>query len=135
MSEDRPNTALWRFFDGATSVSASMLLSVAVNACAFCNGFPLLGYLAALTNREDGIIITATLLLFPTTAALYGVSRMFFAAKEAAERKARERQRQAREHGREEGIREERKRIGRILQEQGVELTPELTRKLAGDDE
>ncbi len=131
MAEDRPNTALWRFFDGAASVSASMLLSVAVNACAFCNGLPLLGYLAALTNREDGIIITATLLLFPTTTALYGVFKMFFAAKEAAERKARERQRQARE----EGIREERKRIGRILQEQGVELTPELARRLAGDDE
>ena len=131
MSEDRSNTALWRFFDGAASVSASMLLSVAVNACAFCNGLPLLGYLAALTNRDDGIIITATLLLFPTTAALYGVFKMFFAAKEAAERKARERQRQARE----EGIREERKRIGRILQEQGVELTPELVRRLAGDDE
>ena len=131
MTEDRPNTALWRFFDGAASVSASMLLSVAVNACAFCNGLPLLGCLAALTNREDGIIITATLLLFPTTAALYGVFKMFFAAKEAAERKARERQRQARE----EGIREERKRIGRILQEQGVELTPELARRLAGDDE
>ncbi len=131
MIEDRPNTALWRFFDGAASVSASMLLSVAVNACAFCNGFPLLGYLASLTNREDGIIITATLLLFPTTAALYGVFKMFFAAKEAAERKARERRRQARE----EGIREERKRIGRILQEQGVELTPELARRLAGDDE
>lgn len=131
MTEDRPNTALWRFFDGAASVSASMLLSVAVNACAFCNGLPLLGYLAALTNRDDGIIITATLLLFPTTAALYGVFKMFFAAKEAAERKARERQRQARE----EGIREERKRIGRILQEQGVELTPELARRLAGDDE
>ena len=131
MTEDRPNTALWRFFDGAASVSASMLLSVAVNACAFCNGLSLLGYLAALTNRDDGIIITATLLLFPTTAALYGVFKMFFAAKEAAERKARERQRQARE----EGIREERKRIGRILQEQGVELTPELARRLAGDDE
>ena len=131
MTEDRPNTALWRFFDGAASVSASMLLSVAVNACAFCNGLPLLGYLAALTNRDDGIIITATLLLFPTTTVLYGVFKMFFAAKEAAERKARERQRQARE----EGIREERKRIGRILQEQGVELTPELARRLAGDDE
>ena len=131
MTEDRPNTALWRFFDGAASVSASMLLSVAVNTCAFCNGLPLLGYLAALTNRDDGIIITATLLLFPTTAALYGVFKMFFAAKEAAERKARERQRQARE----EGIQEERKRIGRILREQGVELTPELARRLAGDDE
>ena len=56
---------------------------------------------------------------------------MFFAAKEAAERKARERQRQARE----EGIRQERKRNGQILQEQGMELTPELARRLAGDDE
>ena len=37
MPEDRPNTALWRFFDGAASISASMLLSIAVNACAFCN--------------------------------------------------------------------------------------------------
>ena len=131
MIENNRNTSLWRFFDGAASVSASMLLSVAFNACAFCNGLPLLGYAWALTNREDGIIITATLLLFPTTAALYGVFKMFFAAKEAAERKARERQRQARE----EGIREERKRIGQILQEQGVELTPELARRLAGDDE
>ena len=131
MIENNRNTSLWRFFDGAASVSASMLLSVAFNACAFCNGLPLLGYAWALTNQEDGIIITATLLLFPTTAALYGVFKMFFAAKEAAERKARERQRQARE----EGIREERKRIGQILQEQGVELTPELARRLAGDEE
>ena len=65
MTDDRPNTALWRFFDGAASVSASMSLSVAVNACAFCNGLPVLGYLEELTNRDDGIIITATLLPFP----------------------------------------------------------------------
>ena len=139
MTDDRPNTALWRFFDGAASISASMLLSVAVNACAFCNGLPLLGYLKELTNREDGIIITATLLLFPTTAVLYGVSRMFFAAKEAAERKARERRRQARERGRQEGIkagrRTERERINAALEQQGIELTPELARILAGDEE
>ena len=135
MIENNRNTSLWRFFDGAASVSVSMLLSVAFNACASCAGAPALGYLNELTNRGDGIIITATLLLFPTTAALYGVFKMFFAAKEAVERKARERRRQAREHGRKEGIREERKRIGQILQEQGVELTPELARRLAGDDE
>ena len=85
-----PDLSLWRFLDGAPSISASMLLSVGFNICAFCNGLPLLGYLENLTNREDGIVITATLLLFPT-AALYGVFRMFFAAKQAAERKARER--------------------------------------------
>lgn len=60
-----PDRSLWRFFDGASSVSASMLLSVAVDVCAICNSLPLLGYLVALTNRDDGIIIMATLLLFP----------------------------------------------------------------------
>ncbi len=128
MTDDRANTALWRFFDGAASVSASMSLSVAVNACAFCNGLPVLGYLEELTNRDDGIIITATLLLFPTTTALYGVFRMIFAAKQAADRKARER-------GRKEGIREERERIGKILEEQGVVLSPELAERLASQPE
>ena len=128
MTDDRPNTALWRFFDGAASVSASMLLSVAVNACAFCNGLPVLGYLEELTNQDDGIIITATLLLFPTATALYGVFRMIFAAKQAAERKARER---GRREGIREGIREERERIGKILEEQGVVLSPELAERLA----
>ena len=110
----------------------------------------LLGHLEALTNREDGIIITATLLLFPTTATLYRVLRMFFAAKQAAEqaakRKARERQereRQTHERGRREGIKEgiksgrrtERERISAALEQHGVQLTPELAKILAGDDE
>ena len=139
MIENSRNTSLWRFFDGAASVSASMLLSVAFNGCTFCSGLPLLGYLEELTNRDDGIIITATLLLFPTTAALYGVFKMFFAAKEAAERKARERRRQARERGRlegiKEGVREERTQIRKMLEEQGVSLSPELARRLASDPE
>ena len=53
---------------------------------------------------------------------------MIFAAKQAAERKARER-------GRKEGIREERERIGKILEEQGVVLPPELTERLASQPE
>ncbi len=117
-----------------------MLLSVAFNSCAFCNGLPLLGHFQSLTNREDGIIITATLLLFPVTAALYGVFKMFFAAKEAVERKARER---GRREGIRQGIREgirtgrqtERERINAALEQQGVELTPELVKMLSGDDE
>ena len=82
---------MWRFFDGSVSVSISMLLSVALNYCAFCAGVPVLGFLRELTNREDGIIIVATLLLFPTTAMLYGGFKVFFAAKEAVENKARQR--------------------------------------------
>ena len=71
---------------------------------------------------------------------------MFFAAKQAAERKARERRRQERERerqtherGRREGIkagrRTERERISAALEQQGVELTPELASVLAGEDE
>jgi hypothetical protein len=66
------------------------------------------------------------LLLFPTTVALYGGFKMFFAAKEAIEKKARER-------GRKEGRREERERIGKALEQQGVPLTPELVRVLSGE--
>ena len=131
-----PDLSLWRFLDGAASISTSMALSVAFNVCHFCDGVPVLGDLEALTNQEDGIIITATLLLFPTTAALYGALRMFFAAKQAAERKARER-------GRREGIKEglkagrqtERERINAALEQHGVQLTPELAKILAGDEE
>ena len=135
-----PDPSLWRFLDGAASISASMLLAVAFNVCYFCDGVPVLRQLEALANREDGIIITATLLLFPTTASLYGVLRMFFAAKQAAERKARERgRREGIQEGLQEGIRAgqptERARISATLQQHGVELSPELAKILAGDDE
>ncbi len=134
-----PAFALWRFLDGAASISASMLLAVALNVCSFCNGVPVLGDLGALTNREDGIIITATLSLFPTTATLYGVLRMFFAAKQAAEqaakRKARERQERAHQEGIRAGRQSERERISAALERHGVQLTPELAKILAGGDE
>ena len=137
-----PNLSLWRFLDGAASISASMLLSVAFNVCASCNGIPVLGQLEALTNQEDGIIITATLLLFPTTATLYGVLRMFFAAKQAAEQAAKRKARERYERGRKEGIEEgviagrqtERERISAALEQHGVQLTPEIAKILAGDE-
>ena len=37
---------------------------------AFYAGLPALGFLKELTNREDGIIIVATLLLSPTASGL-----------------------------------------------------------------
>lgn len=111
-----------------------MLLAVLIDGCVLCGRLPLLSFLKGLTEREDGIIIMATLLLFPTTAALYGGFAVFFAAKEAVERRAKAK-------GRQEGIKEgkqaERERINKVLAETeaGVPLTPELIRKLAGEDE
>ena len=96
MENSESGRALWRFSDGAVSISASMLLSLLLASCA-CEGIPVLGYLAGLTQRENGVIIVATLLLFPTTLGIYGVFVMFFAAKEAVERRATRR-------GRAEGI-------------------------------
>ena len=114
----------WRIFDGSVSVSASMLLSVIISRCDACAGIPVIGFLKELTGQEDGIIIVATLLLFPTTAALYGVFRMFFAAKEAVEKKAMARGLQA-------GRKEERERIRKEFAERGVALTPEMERILS----
>ena len=56
---------------------------------------------------------------------------MFFAAREAVERKARERGRQ---EGRREGIEAERARIVRILEAHGASISPELAARLAGDE-
>ena len=125
--ENNERRSIWRFFDGSVSISVSMLLAVLVDGCALCARLPLLSLLASLTERENGIIIVATLLLFPTAAALYGGFTVFFAAKEAVERRAKEK-------GREEGRQAERERVNRVLAEAGVVLTPELVKKLAGED-
>ena len=172
MENSESGRALWRFSDGAVSISASMLLSLLLAGCA-CEGLPVLGYLAGLTQRENGVIIVATLLLFPTTLGIYGVFVMFFAAKEAVERRATRRGRaegivegraegivegraegivegraegivegraegivegraEGIVEGIEEGRRAERERIARMLAEYGVDVSPELARKLNG---
>ena len=127
--ENNERRSIWRFFDGSVSISVSMLLAVLVDSCGLCARLPLLSLLASLTERENGIIIVATLLLFPTAAALYGGFAVFFAAKEAVERRAKEK-------GRQEGRQAERERINKVLAETeaGVVLTPELIKKLAGED-
>lgn len=122
------NRSIWRFFDGAVSISISMLVAVLVSDCALCVQLPALGWLKGLTEREDGIIIVATLLLFPTTAALYGGFKVFFAAKEAVEKRARAK-------GKAEGRKEERERIRRELAAQGMPLTPEQVAILTRESE
>ena len=126
------NRSIWRFFDGAVSISISMLSAVLVADCALCGQLPALSWLKGLTEREDGIIIVATLLLFPTTAALYGGSKVFFAAKEAVEKKARAK---GKAEGKAEGRKEERERIRRELAAQGMPLTPEQVAVLTRDSE
>ena len=96
-----------------------MAIAVAISYCQSCAGLWGLGFLTGLTEKDDGVIILGTLLLFPSTIALYGVLKMWFAAKEAVERKAAER-------GRREGTREERERIKRVLAERGITLPPEI---------
>ena len=67
-----PSRPTWRYFDGAVSISASMLLAVLLKTCQACGGTSLLGHLKTLTEWDDAVIITATLLLLPTSLALYG---------------------------------------------------------------
>ena len=111
MRDNENNRPTWRFFDGSVSISVSMLLAVLLTGCQGCQGIPLLGYVGALTSKDDGVIIVATLLLFPTSLALYGVLIMFFAAKEFVEKRAAQRGRQM---GREEGrVRKVSKKVGR----------------------
>ena len=126
------NRTMWRFFDGAVSISISMLVAILVADCLLCGQLPALGWLKGLTQREDGIIIVATLLLFPTTAGLYGGFKVFFAAKEAVEKRARAK---GKAEGRAEGRKEERERIRRELAAQGMPLTPEQVAILTRESE
>lgn len=123
----------WRFFDGSASVSASMLVAVLLNRCVLCENLPVLGLLKTLANEESGVIIAATIMLFPTTLTLYGGAQLIFAAKEAVERRAKERLKKQREEGRKEGVAEGRKegvaegrkQVRGELEKRGM-LTPEL---------
>ena len=115
--------AWWRFFDGSVSVSASMLVAVLLNRCLFCDSRPVVGFLNTLTTQDDGIIIVATMMLFPTATVLYGGGNLIFAAKEAVERRARKK-----------GRAEERNRILDALKQKGV-LSPEIAEAIAEQSE
>ena len=134
-SDGRNNWQLWRFVDGALSISVSMLLAALLRDCLSCGGWPVLGYLHGLAARDDGVMIVGTMLLFPTTAAIYGGIKVFFAAREAVRREAREKGRQEGiREGLQEGRQEERERIRKELAKQGVTISPELAKILNGND-
>ena len=72
----------------------------------------------------------AALLLFPTALGLYGGFRMYFAAKAAADRRARERAKRQRE----ETLKGERDRIRKELGDRREPITmEELSRILDGE--
>ena len=125
-ARDAGSRTPWRTFDGSIAVSFSMLLAVLLKLWKGAASWPLVGQLHQMTQWEDGVIIVATLLLFPTALALYGGFTMFFAAKEAVEKRAMER-------GRREGIQAERERISKTLAQYGVPLTPEQLKVLSGE--
>ena len=131
MRDNESSRPTWRFFDGAVSVSVSMLLAVLLSDCNGCHDLPLLGYLASLTDRDNGTIIVGTLLLFPTSMAFYGGMIVFFAAKEFVEKRAMKR---GREEGRREGRQAERRRIRQELAKLDVPLTPEQVRILSDEN-
>ena len=146
MDEDRRSPA-WGFADGSLAVSGSMLLAVLINYCQSCNGIWLIGFLKELTDKSAGLIVVATLLLFPTAVVIYGGARMFFAAKEAFERRQRklrqaameaglqEGREEGRKEGHKEGRKQERERISQALEQQGIAITPEIARILEDESE
>ena len=123
----------WLLADGSASISVAAFVAVVIYNSASLAGVWGIGYLHELTiSRQDGLVVVASLALFPSTLIVYGVASMIFAAKEAVERRARRKGREeGREEGRQEGLQEERDRIERelaALENSGVEITPEMVR-------
>lgn len=135
---DNTTRGLWRIFDGSVSISASMLLAALLKAWTGAADLPGIALLHQMTRWEDGVIIVATILLFPTTTALWGGSELFFMAKERVENRYKKKyekiytergREEGREEGRklgiEEGRRLERERLRQAMQERGIDYNPE----------
>ena len=134
MERDEGSVAPWRLFDGSIALTISMLLAVLLRVWEGAAHWPVVGALHRITQWEDGVLIVATLLLFPTALTLYGGFRMFFAAKAAAERQAKERAERHREEGAVRGRKQERDRIRKVLGERREPITmEELSRILDGE--
>ena len=137
MQRNIGSLAPWRLFDGSIALTISMLLAVLLRVWEGAVNWPVAGALHRITQWEEGVIIVATLLLFPTALTLYGGSAMIFAAKQAVDNWAYQRAQKKLEEGRvlgvEEGVVKERERIMRVLEERGMPLTPEQAKVLAGE--
>ena len=132
---------LWLFLDGAAAFSFSMLISLIIQSNQIFAEILVLRLIKDLTHQNDGLMAATMLLLFPSTAILYGSVKMIFAAKEAVEKKAIAKGReqgiaqgiaQGREQGRERGFEEGRRHILDALKRRGIELPPDFDNDLNG---
>ena len=112
---------LWLFLDGAAAFSFSMLISLIIQSNRIFAEILVLRIIKDLTHQNDGLMAATMLLLFPSTAILYGSVKMIFAAKEAVEKKAIAK-----------GIEQERRRILNALKRRGIELPPDFDNDLNG---
>ena len=139
---ERPS--LWTLLDGAAAFSFSMLVSLIIQSNQIFAEVWVLRIVKDLTHQNDGLMASTMLLLFPSTALMYGSINMIFAAKEAVERRAQARdekmraqgreegRKEGREQGREEGRAQERRRIMEALKRHGIELPPDIGNDLNG---
>ena len=116
---------LWLFLDGAAAFSFSMLISLIIQSNQIFAEVLVLRIVKDLTHQNDGLMASTMLLLFPSTAFLYGSVKMIFAAKEAVEKKAIAK-------GREQGFEEGRRHILDALKRRGIELPPDFDNDLNG---
>ena len=123
----------WGIVDGSVSISLSMLLAVLLSGCASCGGWWGIGWLRELAGREAGVLVAATLLLFPTALAAFGGPKMFFLAKQQYEERRERLRQQEQAEIKEKGRRQARDRIRRKLQQQGIEPSAEIVRLLSGE--
>ena len=125
MQRNIGSLAPWRLFDGSIALTISMLLAVLLRVWEGAVNWPVAGSLHRITQWEEGVIIVATLLLFPTALTLYGGFAMIFAAKQAVDNWAYQRTQKQ--------LKAERERIMRVLEERGMPLTPEQAKALTGE--
>ena len=123
---DNIDRGLRRIVDGTASVSVSMLLAALLKVWVAAAEWPVIGLLHQMTRWEDGVIIVATLLLFPTAVTIWGGAELFFLAKERVEKRYTDRGiKKGIDIGVKRGRREERERIDKILKERGIEVSLE----------
>ena len=123
---DDINRGLWRIIDGTASVSVSMLLAALFKVWTGAANWPIIGLLHQMTRWEDGVIIVATLLVFPVALTIWGGAELFFHARERVKQKFEARGiTKGIVIGHEQGRKEERERIDKILKEKGIEVSLE----------
>lgn len=122
---------LWSFIDGVAAFSFSMLICLVIRSNEVFAEVWGISFIYDLTHENDGLVAAMTLLLLPSAAILYGGAKMIFAAKEAVEKKAREK---GRSEGIAKGRAEERRRIQKLLERQGIELSLDDVQDRNGTD-